>query len=456
MTKRESYGQRLESVIPGGAHTYSRGRDQFPGNLPRAFSHGKGAYIFDPDNTKYLDYGMGLRSVTLGYAEPRVNRLVKKAIESGNNLTGPSTTELFAAEELLAALQWPDMVKFAKNGSNVTTAAIKLARSHTSRDWVLIPNGQPFFSFDDWFIGTTPMTKGVLSATSDKTLTFDLGSPESVVAAWNKSGGQIAAVILEPAGPGWGCNPGVNCARHCPTESEDGRCFSRLEFLQWLRNFCDEKGCVLIFDEMIAGFRLAMGGGGEFFGVNPDLATFGKAIANGFSVAALVGKRELMSLGGIDSIGMERTFLLSSTHGSEMSSLAALRATIEIYKQEDVISRLRGVGSLFVEDLREAISAAELQESVSISGLSVAPSLAFHGESQSDSLRLRTIFLESMADHKIVAPWFSLSLAHGPKERKKTALALGASMDKIFRAIEDPLIQPRYGDLVKPVFRKYN
>lgn len=456
MTKRESYGQRLERVIPGGAHTYSRGRDQFPANLPRAFSHGKGAYIFDPGNTKYLDYGMGLRSVTLGYAEPRVYRSVKKAIKSGNNLTGPSTTELFAAEELLATLGWPDMVKFAKNGSNVTTAAIKLARSQTSRDWVLVPKGQPFFSFDDWFIGTTPMTKGVLNATSDRTLTFELGSPESVVSAWNKSGGQVAAVILEPAGPGWGCDPPMNCPRNCINGKEGRRCLGRLEFLQWLRNFCDEKGCILIFDEMIAGFRLAMGGGGEFFSVKPDLATFGKAIANGFSVAALVGKGELMSLGGINSIGMERTFLLSSTHGSEMSSLAALRATIKIYEQEDVISRLGQVGSKLVQILQEAISASKLQDFVSISGFSVSPFLTFHGENQTDSQRLRTIFLETMADRKIIASWFSPSLAHGPKEQDQTAVALHDSMQKVSLAIQDSAIQPRYGEVVKPVFRKHN
>lgn len=456
VTRKKDFGHRLEEVIPGGAHTYSRGKDQFPGNLPRAFSRGKGAHIFGPDQTKYLDYGMGLRSVTLGYADRRVTRAVQKAAKYGNNLTGPSTTELFAAEEFIAALGWPDMVKFAKNGSNVTTAAIKLARSSTSRDWVLLPNSQPFFSFDDWFIGTTTMTRGVLSATSDKTLTFDLGNPDSVVAAWNRSGGQIAAIILEPAGPGWECDNLANCRRGCLGENNGSRCLNRLEFLRWLRNFCDEKGCVLIFDEMIAGFRLALGGGGEIFGVNPDLATFGKAIANGFSVAALVGKREMMSLGGIDSTGMERTFLLSSTHGSEMSSLAALRTTIGIYQNENVISRLRGVGSLLVKVLQEAISATGVEEFVSISGFSVGPSLTLRGENPMDSLRLRTIFLESMAEHKIVAPWFSPSLAHGSRELDETAIALHNSLHEVSQAIGDSRVQPKYGDHVKPVFRRYN
>lgn len=456
MTRDMDLGRRLENAIPGGAHTYSRGKDQFPGNLPRAYSKGKGAYLFGPDGTKYLDYGMGLRSVTLGYANRRVNRAVEKAIRLGNNLTGPSTTELLAAEEFLTALKWPEMVKFAKNGSNVTTAAVKLARSYTSRDKVLIPNGQPFFSFDDWFIGRTPMTRGVLSATAEKTLTFELGNPDSVEAAWNLSGGQIAAVILEPAGPGWECDNRAKCRRGCVGEEADGRCLNRVEFLRWLRNFCDRKGCVLIFDEMIAGFRLAMGGGGEFFGVTPDLATFGKAIANGFSVAALVGAREVMSLGSIDSVGMERTFLLSSTHGSEMSSLAALRSTIGIYREHDVIARLQEIASLVVGILQDAVLTAKLEEFVSIAGLSVAPSLAIKGENPEDSLRLRTIFLESMAEHKVISPWFSPSLAHGPQERDKTANALKSAMHRVAEAIGNSQFEPRHGNLVKPVFRKYN
>ena len=147
-----NYQQRLNQVIPGGAHTYSRGFDQFPSNAPQILERGKGAYVWDPEGKKYLDYGMGLRSVTLGYAHPDVNKAAIREIENGNNLTRASITELKAAELLIDTIPSAEMVKFAKNGSNATTAAIKIARSYTSRRYVCIPKQHPFFSFSLKFI----------------------------------------------------------------------------------------------------------------------------------------------------------------------------------------------------------------------------------------------------------------------------------------------------------------
>ena len=151
-----SFSKQLNKLIPGGAHTYSRGDDQFPVTAPEILTRGEGAYVWDPDGKRYLDYGMALRAVTLGYSNQRVNEAAIREIEKGNNLTRASQTELSAAEVLVDTIPSAEMVKFAKNGSNVTTAAVKIARAYTGRRYVCVPRQHPFFSFDDWFIGVTP------------------------------------------------------------------------------------------------------------------------------------------------------------------------------------------------------------------------------------------------------------------------------------------------------------
>ena len=168
-----NWSDRLHSAIPGGAHTYSRGDDQYPVNAPPILARGKGAYVWDADGKKFLDYGMGLRAITLGYAHDAVNAAAIAEIEKGNNLTRASLTELEAAEKILSLFPWASMVKFAKNGSIVTTAAVKLARAYTGRTHVAVPAEQPFFTYDDWFIGTTAMDKGIPAENKALSLKFN-------------------------------------------------------------------------------------------------------------------------------------------------------------------------------------------------------------------------------------------------------------------------------------------
>lgn len=157
-----NYQQRLLSAIPGGAHTYSRGYDQYPSNAPQILESGKGAYVRDPDGKTFLDYGMALRAVHLGYAEDAIDEAAFAAIRQGNNLTRPSMVELEAAERFIGLIDSVDMVKFTKNGSTAVSAAVKLARAFTGREVVARCAEQPFFSFDDWFIGNTPLTLSLI------------------------------------------------------------------------------------------------------------------------------------------------------------------------------------------------------------------------------------------------------------------------------------------------------
>jgi glutamate-1-semialdehyde 2,1-aminomutase len=145
-----NYSQRLNKVIPGGAHTYSRGDDQYPSNAPQIFKKSKGVYAYTPEKHKFLDYGMGLRAVTIGYANRKINNAAIKQIKNGNTQTRPSLVELEAAELLVDLIPSTEMVKFSKNGSTVTSAAVKIARAYTGKKYIIRCLDHPFFSYDDF------------------------------------------------------------------------------------------------------------------------------------------------------------------------------------------------------------------------------------------------------------------------------------------------------------------
>src|SRR5437016_8401940 len=194
-----SYQDRLQKVIPGGAHTYSRGADQFPANAPQLLVRGKGAYVYDDKGTRYLDYGMALRAVNIGYAEDEIDEAAIRELRQGNNLTRPSLIELEAAELFTRVIDSADMVKFTKNGSTSVSAAVKLARAYTGRTMVARCAEHPFFSYDDWFIGSTCVSRGVPDDVIPKTKLFhynDVASRETLIAAYPD---QLACVVLEPA-----------------------------------------------------------------------------------------------------------------------------------------------------------------------------------------------------------------------------------------------------------------
>ncbi len=176
-----NYRERLNRGIPGVAHTYSRGDDQYPSNAPQLLKGGKGAYTWTPDGEKFLDYGMALRAVTLGFANDEVNQAAIEQIKLGNNTTRASLIELEAAEAMIDLFPGMDMIKFAKNGSTVTTAAVKLARAYTGKKYVVRCRQHPFFSFDDWFIGSSVITKGVPEEISGLTLQFDYNALQSSI-----------------------------------------------------------------------------------------------------------------------------------------------------------------------------------------------------------------------------------------------------------------------------------
>lgn len=449
-----SYSDQLHKVIPGGAHTYSKGDDQYPSNAPQILSKGEGAYVWDADGNKFLDYGMGLRSITVGYAQQEINQAALEGMQLGNNLTRASLIELKAAELMCSLFPSADMVKFAKNGSTTTSAAVKLSRAYTGRKLVVRCAQQPFFSYDDWFIGSTPLTHGIPAETSALTLQFEYNNIDSLKEIFAQHSDQIACVILEP------CTTVSPCASACDQPHSAKSCQGcpniGHNFLHQVKEVCKANGAVFILDEMITGFRWDLRGAQRYFDIEPDLATFGKGMANGFSVAALVGKKEIMELGGIREEGAERVFLVSTTHGAEMSSLAAFIKTIEVYERDNVTSHLWDYGQKFKDGINNIAQSLGIQEHFYVEGYPCSPNYVAKDHNKDMSLAFRTLFSQEMINHGVLIPWVALSYAHQDTELNIMLEAAQKALTTYKQALESGIERYLKGDVIRPVFRKYN
>lgn len=424
---------KAHRLIPGGCHTYAKGDDQYPVNAPCFIVRGEGCRVWDSEGNEFIEYGMGLRSVTLGHAYKPIVEAAARQMLFGNNFTRPSTIELQCAESMLDIIKGADMIKFAKNGSDVTTAAVKLARAFTGRDMVAVCAEHPFFSTDDWFIGSTPMAAGVPDAIRSMTVKFHYNDIESVRSLFQRYPDRIACIILEAA---------------TTVEPSNG-------FLHEAQRLCRENGALFILDEIITGFRWHIGGAQEFYRIVPDLAAFGKAMGNGFSVSALVGKREIMQLGGLEH-GKERVFLLSTTHGAENHALAAAIKTIDIYKKENVVYHLWQKGERLSRGINRVIEELKLRDYFDVMGMPCNLIYATKDQEKKPSQAFRTLFLQETIKRGILMPSLVVSYSHTDQDIDRTIEAIGESLIIYKRALEEGIDRYLVGRPVKPVFRKYN
>ena len=451
----KSFSERLHAVIPGGAHTYSRGDDQYPSNAPQILTGGKGTEVWSPDGRRFLDYGMGLRAVTIGYAEPEINAAAIRGMELGNSLTRASVIELEAAECLVSLIDSVDMVKFTKNGSTATSAAVKLARAYTGRDLVARCAQHPFFSFDDWFIGSTPVKRGIPGTTIEQTKTFSYNDITSLQALIERYSGEIACVILEPAASE--CPANVEYSGGCCSQAICTRYLERpANYLQQVEALCKQHGIVFILDETITGFRWHLSGAQHVYGVKPDLCTFGKGMANGFSVAAVAGKQEIMSLGSIDKPSQERLFLLSTTHGAEMSGLAAFIATVDFIQRNKVISHLWNYGAELMSMFNRVAAECGVDNYIKSTGPAANPQYTTTDSNGVPSFELRTLFAQEMISQGVLMPWMAVAYRHGEAELQRTEIALQHAMTVCARALNEGVEKYLQGPAIKPVFRRFN
>ena len=434
-TQGRKVQSRMHELIPGGSHTYSKGDDQFPYLAPPIISHAKGAYCWDLDGNKFLDWPMGNRVMILGHADPVVNKAVVQAIDGGLNFTRPGILEYELAEFLVDLWPCADMVKFGKNGSDVTTAAIKLARAHTGRKYVAVCKDHPFFAIHDWFIGSTEINSGIIEEHRQHTLKFSYNNLQSLKDLVASHPNDIAAVILEPV------------KMDEPTDN----------FLAELREYTAKQGIVLIFDEMISGMRFGEKGAHDSYGVYPDLVCFGKAISNGFSCSVLGGKREIMELGGLEH-KKERVFLLSQTHGSETTGLAATLATIREYQKRGTKEKIVELGSELKRGCTEIVERHGLQAHVHVLGFAQNPQL---GCSTAEGLpwpEFYTLLHQKLLAKGVMMPWISITDAHTRQDVAESLNALDDSLCELAKSVDDAeqIANELVGPAVKPVFRKFN
>jgi len=362
--------QRALKTIPLGSQTFSKSKVHFPyGVSPFFIDRGKGAYVWDVDGNKYIDFGASLGAIILGYGDEDVSDAVRKQLEKGTIFPLANEVEFKVAEKIVELVPCAEKVRFGKNGSDVTTAAIRLARAYTKKEHVIICG---YHGWHDWSIGTTTRNLGVPQAVKELTHTFKYNDIESLKSVFQEHPGKIAAVILEP----------MNVE------------YPKDNFLQKVKDLTHENGAVLIFDEMITGFRYSLGGAQELFGVVPDLATFGKGISNGYPVSAIVGKAEIMDF-------MEEIFF-SFTFGGEALSLVAALATMTKLQKLFVLEDIKEKGQKFLDKLNQLLLKHELSETFFVVGhpsWSILQIKDFNGYT---SYQIKTLFLQEMFKRNIL------------------------------------------------------
>jgi glutamate-1-semialdehyde 2,1-aminomutase len=432
--------KNIQEIIPGGAHTYSKGDDQFPSNAPKLISYGKGAYVWDEDGNKFLDCGMGLASVSLGHGIKEITLSVSNTIELGTNFMRPSVLEKLVANEFLEMLPYHEMIKFAKNGSTVTTAAVKLARAYTGRDLILVPEGHPFYSYDDWFIGTTDADFGIPENIKNLTLKFKACSISSLEEMFNKYPDKIAAVITEPE---------KNWCSNCNCEQKPN------EFLKKAIELTKKNGAIFILDEMQSGYRLGFPGAMSKYRLEPHLTTWGKGIANGFSFCCLTGVKELMEQGSIRNIGERKLFLISTTHGAESTGLSAALATKDFFIKNNVVEHINKIGKEFIRQTEKVIKENNFESFVNVYNCSWMPGFNFTKFNEFDPAFIKTYLLQELIKENILFQGvFVPSYSHCIEDVLFFSVALDKSIKRIKNWIEfggEGLV----GEEVKPVFRKY-
>ncbi len=416
-TKSETHLIRAERTIPLGSQTFSKSRTQYPvGISPLYIQRAKGCQVWDVDGNKYIDLVSSLASITLGYADSRVDGAVREQLKKGVTFSLPGILEAEVAEMICELVPSAEMVRFGKNGTDATSAAVRLARAYTGKDRVLVCG---YHGWQDWFIGSTTRNKGVPEAVSGLTETFkynDLDSLRKIVDART----DIACVVMEP----------MNSIYPAPG------------FLEGIREITKLHGIVLVFDETITGFRFSEGGAQELFGVTPDLSTFGKGIANGFPLSAVVGKREIM-------MEMEEIFF-SGTFGGELLSLAAAKVVLQSHLKKEVVQDLTGIGNSLCQNTESLLFESGMEDVLSLSGHPTWKFLIWRDHKNGTAAEIRTYFMqECFKSGILILGTHNVNLAIGRKELRH----IGDSYQRIFSEIQKSLA---VGDLssrleVKPL-----
>ncbi|MEK7773702.1 MAG: aminotransferase class III-fold pyridoxal phosphate-dependent enzyme, partial [Deltaproteobacteria bacterium] len=391
----EELWARARRLIPAGTQTLSKGPDQFVrGVTPKYLLRGSGAHVWDVDGNEYIDYPMALGPILLGYDYAPVNEAVIRQIKDGTTFTLMHPLEVEVAELLVSVIPCAEMVRFAKNGADVTSAAVKVARASTGRDHIAYCG---YHGCQDWYAVTTPRNKGIPAVLKDFMHPFEYNRIETLEKVFSENPGKIAGVIMEVPGS----DPEVDLA-------------TGKNFLQQVRDAAHRNGAVFILDEIVTGFRYSMGGAQKYYGVTPDLAAFGKGMANGFSISAIVGKKEFMK--ELDEV------FFSMTYSGDTVGLAAAKATINELIEKPVIEHIWELGAILHNEINEF--AARLGANFRIIGKPPRGGLSIRNAKGEDDLILKSLFLQETVKRGILygGPIF-ISYSHSAEDVKKTVEA---------------------------------
>jgi glutamate-1-semialdehyde aminotransferase len=412
--------KRAEGLIPAFTQTLAKGPGQYVnGVAPKYLVRGKGSHVWDADGNEYLDYSMAIGPLSLGYCYGPVDDAIRKQLESGITFSLMHPLEVEVAELVRSVVPNAEMVRFSKTGCDVTTAAVRLARAFTGRSGVLCCG---YHGWHDWYIAVTDRNQGIPQAVRDMSFTFSYNNLQSVMDSIDE---ETACVILEPA------------VFEAPVDN----------FLQKLRNICSEKGVLLIFDEMWTGFRLALGGAQEHFGVQADLACFSKAVANGMPLSILTGRRDIMQL-------LEREVFFFTTFGGEALSLAAAKATIEELRSNQVPQYIARQG----KKLKHVYNAIANELGIVYTrcqGFDCRTMVTFDA-SAGNPLEMKSFVQQEMIKRGILWSGFhTISYAHTDEDIRYTLDAYREVLPLLQKAVgRGNLRKQILGEPIEPVFRK--
>ena len=423
LTRSAELLQRARGLIPGASQTVSKGPTQWAqGVAPSFVERAEGVTVWDVDGNAYLDFPMGLGPVILGHAHPAVNEAIARQLQDGITYTLPHRLELEVAERIAELVPCAERVRFGKTGSDATSAAVRVARAVTAREHVVVMG---YHGWHDWYVGSTSRRRGVPHSVSDLIQSVPFGDLELLRAALEAHPGEIACVVLEPVG------------LREPTDGE-------------LQRICDmtrEHGALIVFDEVISGFRLAPGGAQERYGAVPDLACFGKALGNGMPISALAGKGIYMDV-------LEEVFF-SGTHGGEALSLAAVRATLDVMRDEPVHDHLWRLGGTLQEGLQARISAHGLEGVVRASG--AAPwTLVVVSEPhpEAEGLPAKTLLQQELLRRGVLFNGSNfIAYAHTEADIERALAAYDEAFAVLAKALPDDVASLLVGPPVAQVFR---
>jgi glutamate-1-semialdehyde 2,1-aminomutase len=401
---------RALKTIPLGTQTFSKSKTQYPHGVSPYYIHkGLGSRVWDIDGNQYIDFINGLASVTLGYNDPDVKAAVNAQLEDGSIFSLPHPLEVEVSEKMVELVPCAEMVRFGKNGSDATSGAIRLARSYTGRDHVAVCG---YHGWQDWYIGSTLRNKGVPQATRDLTHTFMYNDIESLHKLFRERPDQFAAVIMEP----------MNVV-----EPREG-------FLQEVKELTHKYGALFILDEMVTGFRYANGGAQEYFGVTPDLATFGKGLANGYPVSAVAGRADIMQM-------MEELFF-SFTFGGDTLSLAAALATMIKLQNQPIIETIKKQGQKVLDGLQSLIKTHKMEHVLSVAGNPSWSFLLIKDTENYSMWEIKTLFLQEIFARGILAfGTHNMSFAHSDDDIKVLLSAYGEVLPILKNAVEERTLE---------------